>query len=103
MSDDNSPQMVFPLIEKNYGRPKESPPKEHRYLTPHEKMIAVHGRDKECRKCRFCAHLERQEYHNKVYFKCLLFGVTRGAGTDWRLKWDACGMIKETGAHEEEN
>lgn len=52
-------------------------------------MHARHGRT-EGQKCGTCEHLLRDGY-----FKCRLYGVSMSAATDWRLKWEACGLWKE--------
>ena len=41
--------------------------------------------------CGTCVHLRRRTYV-KTYFKCERYGVTRGAATDWRARWRACGL-----------
>lgn len=48
--------------------------------------------------CGDCAHLFK--HHGDYaghYFKCHQYGVTGGPGTDWRLKWDACGLFERRG------
>ena len=40
--------------------------------------------------CKTCAHLRRKKW-DKVYFKCDLNKDTNGPGTDWRVRWPACG------------
>lgn len=48
--------------------------------------------------CKDCPHLIRGEYHDKHYYKCKAYGLSRSEATDWRVGWDACGMIdKEIG------
>lgn len=41
--------------------------------------------------CGTCQHLTSHG-HNRTYFKCRRYGVSSGSGTDWRLKWAACGL-----------
>lgn len=41
--------------------------------------------------CGTCRHLTTQG-RNRVYYKCQRYGVSSGSGTDWRLKWAACGL-----------
>lgn len=55
-------------------------------------MYAIFGQlpDKICGEC---AILCRQQHRTSVYFKCQKYGITRGAGTDWRKKWMACGAF----------
>lgn len=45
------------------------------------------------RRCDECDHFLTFEYHGKRYFKCELYGVSNGEGTDWRKGWTACGLI----------
>ncbi len=40
--------------------------------------------------CGSCAHLIRQGWRSKTYFKCGLLPITHGAGSDIRVGWDAC-------------
>jgi len=42
--------------------------------------------------CGECAHLVPKVWTRKVYSKCMKYGDSRGAGTDWRKKWPACGL-----------
>lgn len=46
------------------------------------------------KQCKTCKHLECQSYHNHNYYKCLLYGISRGTATDWRQKWAACGKYE---------
>ncbi len=52
-------------------------------------MHARHGRT-EGRRCKDCEHLVRGGY-----FKCRLYGISASVATDWRLKWEACGLFKD--------
>lgn len=57
-----------------------------------ERMHLLYGRceDKQCGDCRhFVSHSLAHTYH-----KCLLFGVTRGPATDWRVRYVACGRFE---------
>lgn len=63
-------------------------------------MHAVHGHGPEDRKCGECAHLTTVGF-NRRYFKCRLSGVTRSDSSDWRKKWEACGMFKTRGIRSE--
>lgn len=40
--------------------------------------------------CGTCAHCIRVGHTSRTYFKCDLVPVTRGPGTDIRLRWPAC-------------
>lgn len=43
--------------------------------------------------CGGCCNFRRYDYHGRRYFKCIAYGVTHGAGTDWRAGWAACGLV----------
>ena len=58
-------------------------------------MINKYGPDHGGRGCVDCKQLIRLEYHDKAYFKCLIRGVSNGAGTDHRKKWPACRLFEE--------
>ncbi|MEN6636134.1 MAG: hypothetical protein ABFC56_09800, partial [Clostridiaceae bacterium] len=45
-------------------------------------------------KCRDCDHLARKLW-DKRYIKCVLYGDTNCEATDWRMKWQACGMFNK--------
>lgn len=70
----------------------EQAAKGHRQL---ERMLARHGRDPHGRSCGDCAHFVRANRDTAAhgYWKCLEYGVTGGAGTDWRVSWPACGLF----------
>ena len=53
-------------------------------------MWRTYGR-RESQCCGMCVRLIQVSGNTKNYFKCALYGVTSGAGTDWRKKWIACG------------
>jgi hypothetical protein len=57
-------------------------------------MYALYGLADAAR-CKSCAHLVREDYHNTTYYKCGLSRTSRGAGTDWRVSWQACGRYSE--------
>jgi hypothetical protein len=40
--------------------------------------------------CGECAHAVQVGHNTRTYWKCDLVRITRGAGTDIRLKWPAC-------------
>lgn len=44
------------------------------------------------RKCKDCQHLISCSTSHKWY-KCECYGESPSEATDWRLKWDACGLI----------
>lgn len=43
------------------------------------------------KQCRDCIHLIGGEYHNRRYYKCKVYGISRSEATDWRLSYPACG------------
>ena len=46
-------------------------------------------------KCKGCAHLKTFRYHDKTYCKCEVYGITRSEASDWRQKYDACGLYPD--------
>jgi hypothetical protein len=57
-------------------------------------MIRKFGKS-EGNKCKDCVHLFRVQHNTKYYLKCGVRGITRGAGTDHRAKWNACGKFEK--------
>ena len=53
-------------------------------------MYAHHGKKAE-KKCKDCAHLTSHSAR-VTWYKCLKYGASMSSATDWRLKWDACGL-----------
>ena len=43
-------------------------------------------------RCKDCRHLISGEYHDRIYHKCELYGMSHSAATDWRLSYPSCGM-----------
>lgn len=43
--------------------------------------------------CGMCAHLLSGRYHDKVYRKCEVYGLTHSEASDWAKRWTACGMF----------
>jgi hypothetical protein len=43
--------------------------------------------------CMDCKHLFCHE-RSRHWYKCKLYGITGGPGTDWRVKWTACGKFE---------
>jgi hypothetical protein len=58
-------------------------------------MYEEYGRVPGCR-CRNCDHLIARVNGdcNRVWYKCAMFGVSGGEGTDWRCGNEACGAIR---------
>lgn len=46
------------------------------------------------KKCRDCKYLTYHEARIRWY-KCEKYGASMSSATDWRLKWDACGLFEE--------
>ncbi len=55
--------------------------------------VTKYGPDWEQRTCKSCAHLIRDYYHGKMYLKCGMRPLTRGAGSDHRASWPACARF----------
>ncbi len=53
-------------------------------------VYGIHG--EAC--CKTCRHLFCHG-HTRNYYKCRKSKITRGAGTDWRVSWPACGLYEE--------
>lgn len=60
-----------------------------------EYMHAKFGEIKE-HVCGECAHFRRYQQAT-TWFKCLLYGESGSASTDWRAKWIACGKFERSG------
>ena len=59
-------------------------------------MVIRHGRGPEGRRCRDCRRILPTSHRTaRRYWKCERRGITRGAGTDHRLKWNACRLFEE--------
>lgn len=65
---------------------------------PNGVMLAMYGAGPAGATCGGCAHLVRVRYHDYAYFKCRKHGMTRGSGTDHRLKWPACRLFEPSDA-----
>lgn len=44
--------------------------------------------------CKDCCHLVSYTA-SKTWYKCECYGISNSEGTDWRLKWTACGLINQ--------
>ena len=60
-------------------------------MTNIQKMHQRHGVNPG-NKCRDCCNIVVKDYAKK-YYKCEAYGLGYAKSTDWRLKWDACGMF----------
>jgi ribosomal protein L37AE/L43A len=66
-----------------------------RHLDSSNPMVRAYGFGPDGKKCKDCAFLLRDEYHNVTYFKCEKRGVTRGKGTDHRVRYEACSKFEQ--------
>jgi hypothetical protein len=57
-----------------------------------EAMYERYGK-KEEHSCPECCNFIEITYHDKTYFKCKIYGISGGEGTDWRRKYKACGIF----------
>ncbi len=46
-------------------------------------------------KCYECSNFVSGRYHDKILHKCSVYGLTHSEASDWRLKYDACGMFNK--------
>lgn len=44
-------------------------------------------------KCAECDNFVTGMYHDKKLQKCTVYGMTHSEASDWRQKYDACGMF----------
>ncbi len=56
-------------------------------------MYATFGVDVRGRRCRDCPCLVRVAPTDRAYYKCTVYGDSRGESTDWAGKWTACGRF----------
>ena len=57
-----------------------------------EAMYEVYGHG--TGKCANCPHF-KETFLDKAYFKCTVYGESHSEATDWRKKWEACGLIDQ--------
>lgn len=60
-------------------------------------MWTVYGKAGKGVVCGTCVHCIKVNHNAKLYYKCDLSTITRGAGSDWRLKWPGCGKHEVRG------
>ena len=46
-------------------------------------------------KCKDCSNMVSGRYHDKILHKCSVYGLTHSEASDWRLKYEACGMFNK--------
>ncbi len=56
--------------------------------------LRVYGKGPEGKTCKRCQHLFAVE-HGHRYYKCDLRKLTKGPGSDHRVRWPACGRYEE--------
>ena len=59
------------------------------------KMVRKFGRGPAGTKCKTCKTLVHVDGGTKYYLKCELYGITHGAATDFRAKWESCAKYVE--------
>ena len=47
------------------------------------------------KRCEECEHLIQGDYHGVHLRKCTVYGATHSAATDWRKKYEACGLFNQ--------
>ena len=60
------------------------------------KMHLLYGKH-EGQVCRDCVNLISHKFDN-TYYKCKLYGDSAGPGTDWRVRYPACGKFEQRAA-----
>ena len=60
----------------------------------HKQLISING-IAEGKSCRNCVHLIRKDDYSKVYLKCAYASDSNCQATDWRAKWQACGLFQQ--------
>lgn len=43
--------------------------------------------------CKECDHFLREQYRNKIYRKCEVYGITNSEASDWKASYQACGLF----------
>ena len=46
-------------------------------------------------RCKTCQHFCRGRYHDYMYSKCKVYGITNSEASDWSGRYDACGMYNK--------
>ncbi len=59
------------------------------------KMYEMFAQDTDGHKCGECNNLEKITWRGKTYYKCRPYGKSQSESSDWRLKWDACGLFNK--------
>lgn len=45
--------------------------------------------------CKDCKHFDTYQHHDYQYSKCKIYGVTSSEATDWKQKYEACGLFNK--------
>lgn len=59
-----------------------------------ELMHSIFGK-MEGKKCKDCCNFISDRYHDTILHKCQAYGMTHSEASDWRCKWDACGIYNQ--------
>lgn len=59
-----------------------------------DKMHAFYG-IRGTEQCKNCCNYIRYRYHDRQMRKCIAYGDTRSAATDWAGTYTACGLFGE--------
>jgi hypothetical protein len=57
-------------------------------------MHKQYGKDP-LHKCGDCCNYLRWRYHARILHKCRAYGLTHSEASDWRVKWEACGLYNK--------
>lgn len=49
----------------------------------------------EGQKCKDCCHFLTGRYHDRIYHKCEVYGLTHSDASDWRNGFQACGLFNQ--------
>ena len=50
-------------------------------------------------KCKTCSNFWRGRYHDRMYSKCAVYGMTHSEASDWSGRYDACGLYGREWEH----
>lgn len=45
--------------------------------------------------CRECSNFVKGKYHDRMLYKCKVYGMTHSAASDWAGRWQACGAFNQ--------
>lgn len=58
-------------------------------------MHRVYGQD-DAHKCADCSNICIYATKSRMLYKCMAYGVSASAATDWAKRWTACGLYEKT-------